>query len=58
MFFRFHSCSRLYAGHLEPLNGLFGFDLSSAGPYEGVSAIPSKAFRCPDYFLDFVQVAA
>ncbi|KIL64220.1 hypothetical protein M378DRAFT_163460 [Amanita muscaria Koide BX008] len=26
---------RLYPDHLEPLNGLFGFDLNSTGPYQG-----------------------
>ena len=36
---RFHFHSRFYADHLEPLNGLFGFDVSSTESYKGVGAI-------------------
>ncbi|KAF8621710.1 hypothetical protein AX15_007571 [Amanita polypyramis BW_CC] len=33
--FDLQEVKRLYADHLEPLNGLFGFDVKSDGPYEG-----------------------
>ena len=53
-----NSRSRLYADHLKPLDGLFGFDLSSTKPYQGVSMINLEDFRYTDLFIDAVQVAA
>lgn len=32
---------RFYADHLKPLNGVFGFDISSTESYRGVSVTPS-----------------